>query len=90
MKEDDTETVHWYCWEGLAAIVGGEGVHVVTGWAGSPVHLGVVGTQLLPEDSVSTWRGQKAALSLRPTSQLHLLHLNGHLHRAESSTPEEV
>ncbi len=54
---------------------------VVTGWVGSPVRLGVVCAQLLPEDSVSPWRGQKAALSLRPTSQLHFLNLNGHLYK---------
>lgn len=46
----------------------------------SPVRLGVVCAELLPEDSVSAWRGQKVALPLCPTSQLHLLHLNGHLY----------
>lgn len=58
---------------------------VVTGWVGSPVRLCVVCAQLLPEDSVSPWRGQKAALPLRPTSQLHFLNLNGHLYKQSVS-----
>lgn len=46
----------------------------------SPVRLSIVCTQLLPEDSVPTWGGQKAALSLWPTTKLHLLNLNGNLY----------
>lgn len=46
---------------------------------GSPVRLCVVCAELLPEDSVSARRGQEAARSRRPSSQLHILHLNGHL-----------
>lgn len=71
--EADTETVRWYC---SSAIRG-----KVTGCVGSPVRLSVVCTQLLPKDSVSPWGGQKAALSLRPTSKLHFLNLNGHLYK---------
>lgn len=52
---------------------------MVTGWVGSPVRLSVVCTQLLPKDFVSARRCQKGAWSLRSTSQLYLLNLNGHL-----------
>lgn len=45
----------------------------------------VVGAQLLPQDPVSPRRGQKAALSLSPTSQLHFLDLDGHLHTQQRS-----
>lgn len=65
--------------EGLSAVR-----EKVTGRMGSPVRLSVVRAQLLPEDSVSPWGGQKAALSLRPAYKLHLLNLNGHL----SNQPE--
>lgn len=46
----------------------------------SPVRLGIVSAQLLPEDPVTSWSGQKAALSLCSTRQLDFLNLNSHLH----------
>lgn len=49
--------------------------------AGSPVRLGVVGAQLLPEDPVTPWSGQKAGLPLGSGAQLHFLDLDGHLRR---------
>lgn len=75
--EADTETVRWY----RLSAIGGK----VTGCVGSPVRLSVVCAQLLPEDSVSPWGGQKAALSLRPASKLHFLNLNGHLYKQPQS-----
>lgn len=57
----------------------------------SPVHFCVVCAELLPEDSVPPRRGQKAALSLRPTSKLHLLHLDSDLQvRKKSQHRNEV
>lgn len=53
----------------------------------SPVRLSIVCTQLLPEDSVPTWGGQKAALSLCPTTKLHLLNLNGNLYTQPKIRP---
>lgn len=55
-------------------------------WRGSPVRLGVVRAELLPQDPVCPRRGQEVARSLHPASQFHLLHLYGHLHIQQETT----
>lgn len=64
--------VHLYCWDPHSEVMECEE---------SPVRLGIVSTQLLPEDPVTSWSGQKAALPLCSTPELHFLNLNSHLHR---------
>lgn len=64
--------VHLYCWDLHSEVMGCEG---------SPVRLGIVGAQLLPQDPVTSWSGQKAALPLCSAPELHFLNLNSNLRR---------
>lgn len=76
--------VHFYCWDPHSEVMECEE---------SPVRLGIVSAQLLPEDPVTSWGGQKAGLPLRSTPELHFLNLNSHLRgqsNSDSSNTEQM